>query len=245
MSNEQPDVPPPRYEPDGNFKRLICDEQEWLARPAPWGIDQLPEEVRARKQNLRNAYQCGWLATFITCPECGPRVRSLFRDEGYWFAEDDAESWDLDAHAAPAPCDADQVRKAVRNHRRGIVCHSEMVNGFWNGLFDNFHRRAQEARLTGRSLDRERRDRDRWLALELVGPNPFRPIAFDPAWRTDTAVALARGVYESQDFSAMPILADALQDAGCDSDAVLSHCRDPQGVHVRGCWVIDLVLGKA
>ncbi|WP_439623223.1 hypothetical protein [Gemmata sp.] len=73
--------------------------------------------------------------------------------------------------------------------------------------------------------------------------NPFRPVAFDPAWRTSTAVAIAQGVYESRDFGAMPILADALQDAGCDSGDILTHCRGP-GPHVRGCWVVDLVLGK-
>jgi hypothetical protein len=56
-------------------------------------------------------------------------------------------------------------------------------------------------------------------------------------------VALATQIYEGWDFSAMPILADALQDAGCDDANILDHCRGP-GPHVRGCWVIDLVLGK-
>jgi hypothetical protein len=51
-------------------------------------------------------------------------------------------------------------------------------------------------------------------------------------------------MYESRDFSPMPILADALQDAGCDNDTILAHCRDEQHTHVRGCWVVDLVLGK-
>jgi hypothetical protein len=81
------------------------------------------------------------------------------------------------------------------------------------------------------------------LLHDIFG-NPFRPVAFDPAWRTDTAVALARQMYESRDFGAMPILADALQDAGCDSADVLDHCRG-LGPHVRGCWVVDLVLGKS
>jgi hypothetical protein len=81
------------------------------------------------------------------------------------------------------------------------------------------------------------------LIRDIFG-NPFRPLTFSPSWRTDTAVTLARQMYESRDFSAMPILADALQDAGCDSDNILSHCRDPNAVHVRGCWVVDLVLGK-
>jgi hypothetical protein len=80
------------------------------------------------------------------------------------------------------------------------------------------------------------------LVREVFG-NPFRPLDFAP-WRTDTAVALARQMYESRDFGAMPILADALQDAGCDSDDVLSHCRGAGGAHFRGCWVVDGVLGK-
>ena len=72
---------------------------------------------------------------------------------------------------------------------------------------------------------------------------PFRKVKFNKAWRTDTAVLLAAQRYESRDFSAMPILADALQDAGCDSTVILDHCRGA-GPHVRGCWVVDLVLGK-
>ena len=81
------------------------------------------------------------------------------------------------------------------------------------------------------------------LIRELFG-NPFCPVAFPPSWRTDTAITLARQMYDAREFSAMPILADALQDAGCDNDDVLNHCRAP-GVHVRGCWVVDLVLGKS
>ena len=80
------------------------------------------------------------------------------------------------------------------------------------------------------------------LLRDIFG-NPFRKVKFNKKWRTDTAIALARQMYESRDFGAMPILADALQDAGCDNEGVLNHCRGP-GPHVRGCWVVDLVLGK-
>ncbi len=73
--------------------------------------------------------------------------------------------------------------------------------------------------------------------------NSLCPLTFSPSWRTDTAVTLARQMYEARNFSAMPILADALQDAGCDRADTLNHCRGP-GPHVRGCWVVDLVLGK-
>jgi hypothetical protein len=81
------------------------------------------------------------------------------------------------------------------------------------------------------------------LLRDLFG-NPFRPVTFSPEWRTDTVLALARGMYVSRDASALPILADALQEAGCDNEDILRHCRS-EGPHVRGCWVCDLVLGKA
>jgi hypothetical protein len=81
------------------------------------------------------------------------------------------------------------------------------------------------------------------LIRDIFG-NPFRPpVEFFPEWRTDTVIAIARTMYASRDFSGMPILADALQDAGCDSEDILTHCRGG-GPHVRGCWVVDLVLEK-
>ncbi|MDY3554702.1 hypothetical protein R5W24_003831 [Gemmata sp. JC717] len=74
--------------------------------------------------------------------------------------------------------------------------------------------------------------------------NPFRPTAFDITWCTGTVIALAEGIYAERAFDRLPILADALQDAGCDSDELLNHLRG-KGPHVRGCWALDLVLGKS
>jgi hypothetical protein len=73
--------------------------------------------------------------------------------------------------------------------------------------------------------------------------NPFRLIAIDPAWRTATVAALAEAIYVERAFDRLPILADALQDAGCTNADILGHCRQG-GDHVRGCWVVDLLLGK-
>jgi hypothetical protein len=66
-------------------------------------------------------------------------------------------------------------------------------------------------------------------------------VVFDTAWRTSTVLALAKHVDESGDFSVMPILADALQDAGCADEQLLGHCRG-SGPHARGCWAVDLLL---
>ncbi|AMV27893.1 hypothetical protein VT84_26050 [Gemmata sp. SH-PL17] len=81
------------------------------------------------------------------------------------------------------------------------------------------------------------------LIREVFG-NPFRPVTFDSSWLTSTVRALATGVYTERAFDRLPILADAIQDAGCDSDDVLTHLRS-DGPHVKGCWALDLVLGKA
>jgi hypothetical protein len=80
------------------------------------------------------------------------------------------------------------------------------------------------------------------LLRDIFG-NPFRPVAIDPRWRTADTVALARGIYDDRAFDRLPLLADALMDAGCADEQVLGHCRS-EGPHVRGCWVVDLMLGK-
>jgi hypothetical protein len=71
----------------------------------------------------------------------------------------------------------------------------------------------------------------------------FRLVAVDPAWLTSGVVKLAQTIYDNRDFDRMPDLADALNEVGCIEKEILSHCRQ-SGVHVRGCWALDLVLGK-
>jgi len=80
------------------------------------------------------------------------------------------------------------------------------------------------------------------LLRDIFG-NPFRPVAVDPAWLIPTVTFLARMIYEERSFDQMPDLADALEAAGCANEEILAHCRGP-GEHVRGCWVVDLILGK-
>jgi hypothetical protein len=88
------------------------------------------------------------------------------------------------------------------------------------------------------------------LLRDIFG-NPFRPVVFDPVWRTSTVAALAQAAYQERsypegtfDLDRLSILADALEDAGCTDPTVLSHLREP-GLHVRGCFVIDALLGKS
>jgi hypothetical protein len=73
--------------------------------------------------------------------------------------------------------------------------------------------------------------------------NPFRPVTFDPSWCKGNVVKFARTIYDKRAFDRLPKLADALEKAGCNNGEVLAHYRQP-GEHVRGCWAVDLLLGK-
>lgn len=64
-----------------------------------------------------------------------------------------------------------------------------------------------------------------------------------PTWLTSTVLTLAQGIAEDNAFDYLPILADALQEAGCENEDILNHCRQ-QGEHVRGCWLIDMLLNN-
>ena len=92
------------------------------------------------------------------------------------------------------------------------------------------------------------------LLRDLVG-NPFRPSPPLPpavlAWNDSTVLRIAQGLYEDRklpegtlDTARLAILSDALLDAGCVDENLIAHCRQP-GVHVRGCWAVDLLLSKS
>jgi len=83
------------------------------------------------------------------------------------------------------------------------------------------------------------------LLREIALP-PVRVITIDPScllWNDRAVAKLAETIYQEQSFDRLPILSDALEDAGCVDGELLAHCRSA-GPHVRGCWAIDLILSK-
>jgi hypothetical protein len=87
--------------------------------------------------------------------------------------------------------------------------------------------------------------------LRDILSNPFRPVMLNPTWLTRTVTSLARAAYEDRrlpsgelDPARLAVLADALEEAGCDNADLLNHCRGP-GPHIRGCWAVDLILDKS
>jgi hypothetical protein len=80
--------------------------------------------------------------------------------------------------------------------------------------------------------------------LKSIAGNPFRPVRLDLSWQTPAVLGLATTIYEERRFEDLPILADALEETGADNQEILRHLRQQEPGHVRGCWCLDLVLGK-
>jgi hypothetical protein len=81
------------------------------------------------------------------------------------------------------------------------------------------------------------------LLRDILGPLPFRVVAVNDFWRAPAVLAVAGTIYEQRSFDLMPALGAALSDAGCTNAEILGHCGGPSS-HVRGCWVVDLVLNR-
>ncbi len=247
------------------------DEQEWLSScdwTALWGRTWEAERVTDRVRRLIATAVCRRVAHLLSDPR-SIRMMDLSEaladhgfDEDGWDEWEDAcgEAWQavLDVQDEPIAARSQAATVAAMlqtdDHKIGRALESAAdVFGYLaahtsgvlpsTAVLDSA-RSCWEHPTFVAGRDEEGGRIISEVIREIVG-NPFRPVAFDPSWRTATAVGLARSMDESRDFAAMPILADALEDAGCDNPDVLAHYRDPNGAHVRGCWVVDLVLGKS
>jgi hypothetical protein len=210
-------------------------ESEW-----DWAVDPTPllewVGTAAHRRRLRLFavawYRADWGGTLLGAETFAVAIAEALADGRASAADRDAAEQGLGRIAAD---DADNltVRYALLSadfgHRDAKGCARSLVPfaeyaGEYPGQDDDV--RAEQAAI-----------------IKDIFGNPFRPIAFDPRWRTADTVGLATGIYEDRAFDRLPVLADALMDAGCADEQVLGHCRS-QEPHVRGCWLVDLVLGK-
>jgi hypothetical protein len=137
-------------------------------------------------------------------------------------------------NAGPPPGDYSRYSRAELD--RYLAEHAVLCNAASNAeLVSEYALKAAHDRGTEKRTQCD-------LLREVFG-NPFRKVRARKDWLTSTVRQLAEATYTDNAFGGLPILADALEDAGCEDRDILSHCRGP-GSHVRGCWVVDLVLGK-
>jgi hypothetical protein len=177
----------------------------------------------------------------------------------------EGESGRAAVEAAEAYADGGQTKAGLKRVRQAVTAHKDAMNRQRGGVWvhdpvrhaeyclceaakraaseGNLWNAIRQARLTLHYTHlRDREAELPALLREIVG-DPFRPVAVEPGWQRSTVLGLARGIYEERAFERLPILADALQDAGCEDAGVLAHCRSA-APHVRGCWVVDLLLGR-
>lgn len=134
------------------------------------------------------------------------------------------------------------ARKQVRQAEKDKHPHTDLL-GRYSGVTDDAMEGLSSAIEMGRRKYGKEGKATECGLIRCVFGNPYRSTTFDPKWLTPTVVALAGGIYAERAFDRMPILADALEEAGCNEMEILRHCRgtDP---HARGCWVIDALLTK-
>jgi hypothetical protein len=129
-----------------------------------------------------------------------------------------------------------EMLASLRPGEGGLLHHVEVT-------IDHAARALRDA--AGQTDWRKAQSRQAALLADLLG-DPNRPVAIEPswlAWDEGTVAKMARAIYEEHRFGDLPILADALEEAGCRDGRILDHCRR-RGEHARGCWLIDLLLGK-
>ena len=227
----------------------------WLERAAPSELGVfLGKTASPRKSGLFIRHLCRCFPEVFVDPRSLAALDAADRYEageighnGFEAARRAAEEALLHARAEYNPMAPDPLADATRTARTALLgaglAHDVVTQGYFRTLL---------ADLRGVVLDRAGAGGGprknpiapvmRPVFLEHFG-DPRGPVARDPSWLTETVLALAQGIYVERAFDRLPILADALEDAGCDNADVLGHCRGP-GPHVRGCWVIDLLLGK-
>jgi hypothetical protein len=198
-------------------------EAEWLRYFVPTGM--LPGvSGRARKLRLFACATCRRLWFLLTDPRSRAAVEAAER-----FADGLIGAEELAAAAALAERAAWEAEQQQRHGWNAALTAARAATP----IALDAARRAAEA---GGTADEVR---------EVFG-NPFRPLAVAPAWLAWEGGAvprIARSIDEEGRWADLPILGDALEDAGCADAAVLEHCHSGER-HSRGCWVVDAVLGR-
>jgi hypothetical protein len=196
---------------------------EWVLRSVDPYLDRL-RDLTAEMRRLADHPPTGWQV----CLE----VRHVIKELAVQAQDFETAAWVRD--------DEDRIRQPGRSH---FADHLRTLCLGWMQRPDPDPNYRGPIYPRPGLIDPDRDDRLR----ELMGDVFFdlaQPVVFAARWHTSDVVGLARGIYEDDAFDRLPLLADALMDAGCADEDVLGHCRSA-GPHVRGCWVVERSLGKA
>jgi hypothetical protein len=226
----------------------------WLERAAPSELGVfLGKTASPRKGALFMSHLCRCFPEVFVDPRSLAALEAVDR---YEPGEADLEAYQAALHAAEVASDEarEEYNRCARQHwdaswltasaaAAARIANEVALQGYYHSVLSDLrHAVLGRAGAGGGPRKNPVAPVMRPVFLEHFG-DVRRPVAVDPAWLTSTVVSLAEGIYAERAFDRLPILADALQDAGCEVADMLEHCRGP-GPHVRGCWVVDLLLGK-
>lgn len=233
-------------------------EAEWLASPTPGPLLGYLIGISNTSGRKARLFGCGYLRQVWRQLENKEGSRQAitaaeaFADSGASNLMKARKAAESTAEAWSAPALDEEVWQAVditldNAHAFLERVHYETTEEFSEPDFE-------DPRVSRLLKERQTARYDLYVHLlrDIFG-NPFRAATIDPAWlawNDGTISKLAQTIYDERDLPGghldtgrLAILADALEDAGCTNQDILAHCRGP-GPHVRGCWVVDLLLGK-
>jgi hypothetical protein len=214
-------------------------EDRWLQAhsldDAAWMIRCIWRDIQSHSQRKGQLLACA----------CARAIWHLLADERSRHGVEVAERY-LEGKSCPTEVEAaaEDAFQASRDAER-------YSPSFWASMVAGIAARPREDRFNDWKIPNAMRHLDlthpEWIAMLVrdIFDNPFHPKAIHPAWLAvnDSVVQLAEAIYAGLAFDQLPTLGDVLEKSGCDDTDIVSHCREP-GPHVRGCWVVDLILSK-
>jgi hypothetical protein len=245
--------PLPQYSPEGDFLTELLTDSEWVTWADPTEmLKHLEVSGKASQRKLR-LFACAccrriWDALPSEASRRAVEVSARYLDRQVKSgvrqrAEEEARSVGSQAFGR---------REPWKMYAAYAAWHAAMKDA-WAAAFSTAAHAACAAMWYAEPASErgvgERQERAKGKAsraqCDLLRDvfNLFRPTVVEAEWKTPSVLALARGIYDDRRFEDLPILADALEEAGCVDPEVLNHCRGP-GVHVKGCWLLDLVLRR-
>jgi hypothetical protein len=229
-------------------------------------LERFAGHISARKLDLFNNWCCQILRPYLTDRRSIAAARYAERNADDGWPDDEERllvldaarraAHDLAAWEKAAPTAAERRKRRVYAHaalvaqqsvdidmpNRALVSNAKFTAYVFGWANDDGPSAPRDGSPDSEGLRESHLRTQQAVFCDIVG-DPARPVPFDPRWRTSDVIGVARGIYDERAFVRLPILADALMDAGCEDERIISHCRS-KGPHVRGCWLVDLVLGK-
>jgi hypothetical protein len=238
---------------------LLCDEPQkmlaFLGREVVILADQGPPELGAARRRHLLRLTTRRKAGLFACA-CSRRLWPVFKDERSRNAVQTTERF-LDGHVEygqlwRAAREAEATRDAIKTHpgdadrMAAQIARAAAIAAMktaWLHVEAAAAESAEAATWAGLFPTLADAFKDQVALLRDIWGNPFRPVEVAASQRTPAVLALATAIYDDRRFEDMPILADALEEAGAGEE-ILGHLRQQEPGHVRGCWCLDLVLGR-